>query len=368
MVTFLWPAMLLLLAALPVGVVGYLAIARRRRRQAALHGIPIAGSDGGVGRRSRIRRQVVGAYTITGLAILLLALARPEGVVSLPRVEGTIILAFDVSGSMAATDAPSDGRAAGQSGAATGQLGAPSGRPGAGLAAADRMEAAKALARSIVDQQPAAIRIGVVAFSDSAFSTQVPTAERSDVLAAIERLSPERGTSLGRGILTSIDVIETALGRGPQPDFYSNRSPAPTSSPTPVAEGTYVPAIIVMFTDGENNQAPDPLEAARVAADRGIRIHSVGVGTVAGTTLEVEGFIVHSALDESLLRAVGELTDGSYVPADDPGGLDRIDDEVGSALVVRPETIELTSLVAGLGLAVVLVGGIASLLWFGRYP
>jgi Ca-activated chloride channel family protein len=342
--TFLWPAMLLLLLAHPVGIAAYVWVGRRRRRRAAGYGLPLAAPGSAGGRRVVLRQRVTAAYTIAGLAILGLALARPEGVVSLPRVEGTVVLAFDVSGSMAATDAPGEGTA------------------GA------RMAAAKAIAKGFVERQPRSIRLGVVAFSDGAFSTQVPTDERTAVLAAIERLTPERGTSLGRGILTSVDVIETALGRGPQPDFYSDRSPDPSPSPTPVPDGTYAPAVIVLFTDGENTQAPDPLEAAQVAADRGIKVFAVGVGSAAGTTLEVEGFVVHSALDEALLRAVAERTDGGYFAADDQAGLAAVYDSVGTGLVVRPEAIELTSLVAGLGLAVLVIGGLASLAWFGRYP
>jgi Ca-activated chloride channel family protein len=249
-----------------------------------------------------------------------------------------VILSFDVSGSMAATDLEPT-----------------------------RMEAAKVAALKFVEKQPTSVLIGVVAFSDGAFSVQVPTNDQALVIAAIDRLSPERGTSLGRGILTSLTTIAAAEA-DPAEGYYSNRSPEPTPEPTPVPDGVHAPAAIVLLTDGENNQAPDPVEAAQVAADRGVRIFTVGIGSVEGTTLEVEGFKVHSRLDEPVLRQVSEMTDGAYFAADDPDELSAIYDRIDTKLVTKPEPMEVTSLFAGVGLLVLLVGGVASLAWLGRLP
>jgi Ca-activated chloride channel family protein len=346
--------MLLFMAAIPLGALAYAAIERRRRRRAVAYGIPIGRSDVAAG-RTALRRRVAAAYTTAGLAILVLALARPEAVVSLPRVEGTVILSFDVSGSMAATDVTPDDASAGPS-------------DGPAVEATDRMAVAKAAARAFVDGRPPSVRIGVVAFSDGAFSTQVPTVDEAQVTAAIDRLTPERGTSLGRGILTSLTAIEAADGGGPAVEYYTSRSPEPTPSPTPLPDGTHAPAAIVLFSDGENNQAPEPIEAAQAAADRGVRIYTVGVGSPDGATLEVDGFLVHSRLDEALLRAVAETTGGSYLTGADFAGLALVYDEIRTQLVVRPESMEVTSLLAGLGIAVLLIGGVASLAWFGRLP
>jgi Ca-activated chloride channel family protein len=331
--------MLLLVLAVPIGAALYLVRERRRRRRVVAFGVvPVAASGDVSGRPGGIRRRIPAVLMLVGVTILVLAVARPQSVVSLPRVEGTVILSFDVSGSMAADDM-----------------------------APTRMEAAKTAARQFAERQPPSVLIGVVAFSDSGFSIQVPTADQTLVLAAINRLAPERGTSIARGILTSLTTI-AAADADPNAGYYSNRSPEPTPDPTPVPDGTHVPATIVLLTDGENNQSPDPLVAAATAADRGVRIFTVGVGSAAGTTLEVEGFKVHSRLNESMLRQISELTDGAYYAADNPDELNAVYDSLDTRLVVRPVEMEVTSLFAGAGVLVLLLGGLASLVWLGRLP
>ncbi len=133
-------------------------------------------------------------------------------------------------------------------------------------------------------------------------------------------------------------------------------------------KGTYTPAAIVLLTDGESNIPPNPLAAAQVAADRGVRIYTVGIGSAAGTTLHIEGFNVHTRLDEATLRQISQLTDGAYYNAEDEQDLRAIYENLGSQLVVKPERTEVTSLFAGAGLLVLLLGGACSLLWFGRLP
>jgi Ca-activated chloride channel family protein len=203
---------------------------------------------GGPAGPRRVRQRLPGALLIAGFGILALAMGRPQGVISLPRLEGTVILAFDVSGSMAATDFQPT-----------------------------RMEAAKVAAREFVARQPTGVVIGVVAFSDGGLSIQAPTSDHDSILAAIGRLAPERGTSLGQGILTALQVIDIAE-HPPDTNFYSSRTPPPTPEPTPVPAGVFAPATIVLLTDGEHNVDPDPLEVAVVAAQRGVRIHAIGIG------------------------------------------------------------------------------------------
>jgi Ca-activated chloride channel family protein len=330
--------MLLLLLTIPVGVALYRVRERRRRQRIVTYGLPADAARQPGGGRMALRRRIPAAYFLVGLTLLVVSLARPQAVVSVPRVEGTVILSFDVSGSMAATDLEPT-----------------------------RMEAAKAAARAFVERQPTTIRIGVVAFSDSGFSIQVPTNDQAQVLAAINRLAPERGTSIARGILASLTTI-AAADLDPAAGFYSNRSPAPTPEPTPVPDGTYAPAVIVLLTDGENNQSPDPLAAAQSAADRGVRIDTVGIGTAAGTTLEVEGFMVHSQLDEPMLREISRITDGAYYGAENPAELSAIYEGIDTRLVIRPEPMEVTSLFAGVGVLVLLIGSVTSLLWLRRLP
>jgi Ca-activated chloride channel family protein len=244
-------------------------------------------------------------------------------------VEGTVILAFDVSGSMAAEDLQPN-----------------------------RMEAAKEAALSFVQRQPASVLVGVVAFSDTGFSVQPPTDDQSAVLAAISRLKPERGTSLGQGIIASLNAI--AMDAGGAPIELTETPELP--------QGNYPSAIIVLLTDGENNEPPSPLEAARAAHDLGVRIFTVGIGSAAGAPLEVEGFTIHTRLDEAMLQQIARSTQGKYFNAETEADLREIYEDIRPELVVKPESMEVTSIFAGLGIVILLVGSALSLLWFGRVP
>jgi Ca-activated chloride channel family protein len=342
--TFIWPVMLLLLLFVPLFVAIYLRLQRRRLRIAASFGstssLPRPGRRTPAGGRG-LRRHFPAVFFLAGLTILILALARPQAVVNLPRVEGTVILAFDVSGSMAADDLQPT-----------------------------RMDAAKAAAREFVQRQPASVQVGVVAFSEGGLSVQAPTSEQEAILAAIDRLSPQRGTSLGQGILASLNTIFASKNLepgSPDPDDRGASS-APTPTPTPVPEGTYTSAVIVLLTDGENNAPPDPLAAAQAAADRGVRIHTIGIGSPAGTTLHVNGFTVHTQLNEAMLQQIALLTDGQYYNAATEAQLDSIYQNLTPELVVKPEYMEVTSLFAGASILILLIGGAFSLAWFSRLP
>lgn len=339
--SFIWPIMLVLLILVPLFAALYLWLQRRRRRfvtNFAQLGLTPSNARPQAGKR----RHLPPALFLLGLSILLIAIARPQTVISLPRIEGTIILAFDESGSMAADDL----------------------KP-------TRMEAAKAAARSFIEKQPNSVQIGVVAFSDSGFAVQVPTNEPEAILTTINRLTPQRGTSLANGILTSLNTIEVSTKPDPAVDgsgLYTNLTPTPPATPTPLPKGTYTPAIIILLTDGENNTSPDPMEAAQTAADRGVRIFTIGVGSAAGVALKINGFNVHTQLDEELLQQISQLTDGAYYAAADEESLRGVYDIIGSQLVIRPEKTEVTSLLAGAGLLVLLIGSAFSLRWFGRAP
>ena len=328
---FIWPLMLLCLVLLPVAVALYVRALRRRRRAIARHGgfgaLQMAGQP--LGRR----RHIPSALFLAGLAVLLVALARPQAVVSLPRVEGTVVLAFDVSGSMAATDV-----------------------------APTRMEAAKAAARDFVQRQPPGVLIGVVAFSEGGLAVQVPTSDQDLILAAINRLTPQRGTSLGQGILAALNTLAADAGEAPR--RYSTRGP----TPTPVPKGTEAPASIVVLTDGENNAPPAPQEAAQRAAERGVRVYTIGLGSPTGATLTINGFTIHTQLDEAMLQSVAQISGGTYFNATNAEALKTIYDNLDLRLVVKSEELEVTSLVAGAGTLVLLCGAACSMLWLGRVP
>jgi Ca-activated chloride channel family protein len=334
--SFNWPAMLLLLLLVPLSVVLYTRMQQRRRRLVARVG-SLGLAQEGAGRQLGSRRHIPPALFLIGLMLLTLALARPETVVSLPRVQGTVILAFDVSGSMAADDFDPT-----------------------------RMEAAKAAARGFVEQQPPSVLIGVVAFSDSGFAVQPPTNDQEAILSTINRLTPQSGTSLANGILASLNTINADAKTAPR--RYSNLTPVPTPRPTPPPEGSYAPVVIVLLTDGENNQSPDPIAAAEAADVLGVRIHTVGIGSAAGTTLPIDGFMVHTQLNEAMLKQISEISDGTYYSAENEEDLHEIYSNLNPQLTIKAEKMEVTSVFAGASILVFLIGGTSSLLWFGRFP
>jgi Ca-activated chloride channel family protein len=352
--TFIWPVMLLSLILIPLFVALFFWLQRRRNKIVSKYGSlgfmqgSAPGSPAPVGaprvsgersvKRVGMRRYVPPILFLAGLAILLIALARPQMMVRLPRVEGTVILAFDVSGSMAAEDL----------------------KP-------TRMEAAKIAAKDFVEHLPVSVQIGVVAFSENGFAVQPPTYEKDLILSTIDRLSPQRGTSLGNGILASLKTIETDF-RQDGPLQLSEKTPEATATPTPVPQGFHQPAVIVLLTDGENNSSPNPFDAAQASLDRGVRIYTIGIGSAAGTELKVNGFTVFTQLDEEMLEQIAQLTGGVYYNAQNEQDLYSIYDNLDPQLVIKAEKMEMTSIFAGASIAILVVGGIISLLWFSRLP
>jgi Ca-activated chloride channel family protein len=291
-----------------------------------------------VGSGLGFRRHVPATIFLSGITILLFSLARPQATVSVPKIEGTVMLTFDVSGSMAAEDLQPT-----------------------------RMEAAKEAARQFVQQQPSGISIGVVVFSDGGISVQPPTDNREETFTTIDRLVPRRGTSIGNGILVALNTIAVDAGDDPILST-SDLSQDPAVAPVEAPQGWYPSAVVVLFTDGENNQEPDPALAAELAADLGVRVYTVGVGTPTGTTIEVEGMTVHTSLDEAILQFISAETGGVYYNAGNENELDRIYGDLEPQLSIKPEEMEMTSIFAGLGMLVFLIGGMLSLLWFGHVP
>jgi Ca-activated chloride channel family protein len=330
--SFIWPTMLLSLLLIPLFVWLYLWMQQQRKRFAANYS-SLGLVQEAAGSRPGLRRHIPPVLFLTGLTLLLFALARPEMVVSLPRVEGTVILAFDVSNSMNADDLEPT-----------------------------RMEAAKVAARAFVENQPPTILIGVVAFSSGGLVVQPPTDDQAAVLATIDRLSPQGGTSLGQGIFSSLNAIAgkaTATEEAPR----GGNVGAETDQ-----IGHFPSAVVVLLSDGENTEPPDPLEIAQVAADAGVRIFPVGIGSPEGAVVEVDGFNIVTQLNERSLQQIADLTNGSYYNAEDEESLREIYKTIDLQLTVRAEKMEVTSIVAGVSTLLFLAGGALSLFWFGRVP
>ena len=248
---------------------------------------------------------------------------------ALPQREGTVILAFDVSNSMQADDLEPT-----------------------------RIEAAKAAATAFAERQPSTIRIGVVAFGDSAVTVLRPTKVKEDVVAAIRRLAVSGGTSLGQGLFTSLSTI---AGKPLQID-----ESALESDSGEVDIGFFGSSAIVLLSDGENTSRPDPLQLAEVASSAGVRVHAIGIGTPEGTVVEVDGFNVATALDEEQLTQIADVTDGSYQRAGDAATLEQIYESVDLKLASVEREREITALFAAAGGLLLALGSLLSIAWFGR--
>ena len=341
--SFIWSSLLILLLCVPL--LAYLYVRLQRRRRAALAQFGSLGTlrDSSGQGASRLG-QLPAFLFLSGTTILILSLARPQATLSLPKREGTVILTFDVSGSMSADDIEPT-----------------------------RMEAAKAAARDFVQHQPGNIRLGMVAFSDGGITVQAPTNNREETIAAIERLVPRRGTSIGNGILVALNTI--AVDAGDEGFLSTNNLPNP-SQPLPgsapqtnqILQGWYPSAVIVLLTDGENNQEPDPVVVTDLAVDLGVRIYTIGIGSPEGTTITVDGFTVFSQLNESVLQSIAETSGGEYYSAASEEELRKIYSDIEPLLTIKKEEIEITSIFSGAGMILFLIGGLVSLIWFGRVP
>jgi Ca-activated chloride channel family protein len=336
--SFIWPALLWSLFAIPLFVLLYMRVQRRRKQYAVRFGSLGLVHQASGGGRVGSRRHIPALLFLAGLIVLFLALGRPQMVIGLPKVEGIVILAFDVSGSMSAEDFEPT-----------------------------RMEAAKAVAKDFVARQPTTVRVGIVAFSDSGFSVQLPTNDQASILAAIDRLQPQRGTSVANGIIVSLNTIANVTGQ--EPILGVNDDPsAVEEQPAPVQVSPEDSAVIVLLTDGENNMDPDPLVAAEFAAERNVPVHTIAIGSVEGTILEVNGFTVHTKVDEATLQQIAEITEGQYFNAETEEDLQTIYENIEPQFRINDEETEVTAVFAGLGILILLFGGMLSLLWFSHIP
>ena len=345
--SFLWPEALWLLLLLPLLVAAYLWLLARRKkfalRYASLGLVKEALGGGG-----RWRRHLPPLLFLLALATMILAVARPHATVTLPTQQETIILAMDVSGSMRAKDVEPN-----------------------------RLEASQSAARAFVAQLPPKTRIGVVAFAGTASLVQPPTLSREDVLAAIDRFHLQRGTATGSAILVSLDALfpdagidvsgviygEESRHRGRSLDD-SRKPPAPEF--TPVPPGSYASAAIILLTDGQRTTGPDPLKAARMAADRGVRVYTVGVGTVEGEVIGFEGWSFRARLDEETLKKVASMTLGEYFHAGSALDLKKVYETLNSRLVFEKKQTEVTALFAAAAALLTLAAAGLSMLWFNR--
>lgn len=342
---FLWPHYLWLLLALPLLVALYLWILRRKQ-QAAVRYASLSIVREAMGTGSMWRRHLPPALLLVSLAFMLVASARPTAVVSLPSLNQTIILAMDVSGSMRATDVQPN-----------------------------RLVAAQNAAKAFIQDLPRDVKVGIVAFAGSAQVAQQPTTNHEDLVTAIDRFQLQRATATGNAIVISLATLfpdegielQALQGGRDRPLGQSLDQPKKERKEfTPVAPGSYPSAAIIMLTDGQRTTGVDPMEAAKIAADRGVRVYTVGVGTVDGETIGFEGWSMRVRLDEETLKAIATKTAAEYFYAGTAQDLKKVYQTLSSRLTLEKKETEVSALfaLAAAGLACVAAG--LSLLWFHR--
>jgi Ca-activated chloride channel homolog len=342
---FLWPHLLWLLLAVPAAVTAYVLLMHKKRK-AALRYASLTLIKDAHGAGHRFRRHVPPFLFLTALTLMLIAIARPAAVVTLPSAHETVILAMDVSGSMRATDV----------------------KP-------SRIVAAQEAARGFVADQPTTTRIGVVSFAATASVVQSPTHSREDILGAIERFQLQRGTAIGSGILVSLKTIFPDAEFDLR-SFNPRREAAKAAAMDPAgsaakqaakaAPGSYASAAIILLTDGQTTTGPDPIEAARMAADRGVRVYTVGVGTTSGEIIGAEGWSMRVRLDEESLRTIANVTRAEYFYAGNAVDLQKIYKSLNTKLFFEQKETEVTALFAATAAALALLSAMLSLLWFNR--
>jgi len=343
--TFLWPELLWLLVAVPA-LIGLYVLLLRRKKQQVLRYASLGMVRDAMGAGQRFRRHVPPLLFLLALIVLIVAIARPTATITLPSQHETIILAMDVSGSMRAADVEPN-----------------------------RIGAAQAAARAFVGDQPASARIGVVSFAATASVVQPPTRNREDILAAIDRFQLQRGTAVGSGILVSLkmifpDVEFDLRGSNPRDDPrgvpLDKAGASGKAAPKTVPPGSYTSAAIILLTDGQTTTGPNPIEAARMAADRGVRVFTVGIGTPNGEILGSEGWSMRVRLDEESLKTIANVTHGEYFYASNAMDLKKVYESLNTRLALETRQTEVTALLAAAAAVITLLAAFLSMLWFNR--
>ncbi|AOS80097.1 MULTISPECIES: VWA domain-containing protein [Hydrogenophaga] len=349
-VTFLWPQLLWLLLALPLLVLLYVWLLRRRKRT-ALRYANLSIVREALGKGPGWRRHVPPVLMLLSLAAMLLAAARPMASITLPSTQQTIILAMDVSGSMRAEDVQPN-----------------------------RLVASQNAAKAFLAELPRHVKVGIVAFAGSAQVVQPVTLSREDLVTAIDKFQLQRATAIGSAIVVSlselfpdqrISLTDMTYSRNTDPFAPRGRSldqPRNTEEKAfqPVEPGSYGSAAIILLTDGQRTTGVDTAEAAKMAADRGVRVYTVGVGTVEGEVIGFEGWSMRVRLDEDTLKDVARTTKAEYFYAGTAENLKQIYQSLSSRLTVEKKETELSGLLALAAAALAIVAAALSLAWFNR--
>ncbi|HMQ53903.1 MAG TPA: VWA domain-containing protein [Anaerolineae bacterium] len=344
--SLLWPGFLVLLGLIPALVAAYVWVLRRRRRFAVRYSSLMLVRQA-LPHRSWLRQHLPFVLFLLALIGLIMALARPVTIVSVPTGRANIILAMDVSRSMCSNDI-----------------------------APNRLVAAQAAALSFVESQEANTYIGLVAFAGFAELILPPTTDTEVLGDAINSLTTGRRTAIGSAILEALDAIAEIDGSVAP----VSTSATPGLAPTPVPAGAYAPSIIVLLTDGASNRGPWPLDAAQQAVDRGVRIYTIGFGTDSGGMMECgptldpfgggEGQFwggggggFRREIDEETLIQIAEMTGGDYYAPESADELQGVFRDLPTYLITRHETMEISVAFTAIGALLAGLAVVFSLLW-----
>ncbi|MGH6827468.1 MAG: VWA domain-containing protein [Rhizomicrobium sp.] len=355
---FLWPGLLWALLLIPLAVALYILILSRRRKS-ALRFANVAMVKEVLGRVGW-RRHVPPLLMLAALALLLIAIARPTAILTLPSSRATVMLAMDVSGSMRATDA----------------------KP-------TRLAAAQAAAKQYIKSQPGDVSIGIVAFAATAFLVQSPTTDHAALGQAVDRFELQRGTAVGSGILVALSTLfphddfpissfdggygeRNRGGFGGRFNRFRGRALGERSAEAPkkphvkVAPGSYKNAVIILLTDGQTNAGYDPVRAANIASQYGVKVYTVGFGTTRGSIVKFGGFSMRTQLDDKALKKIADTTLGRYFHAGSAQELKQVYGLLSRELVMETRQMEISSFFAAAAALLMLAAAGLSLRWFSR--
>jgi Ca-activated chloride channel family protein len=356
--TFIWPFMLWLLALLPVLVLLYILVLRRKKR-GAVRFANLAMVKAAMGTSLGWRRHVPPALFLIALAVLIVATARPAAEITLNAARSTVILAMDISGSMGAEDV-----------------------------LPNRLVASQEAAKRFIADQPSSVEIGIVAFASVALLVQSPTTDREPLYAAIDNFELRRGTAVGSGILTSLRTIfpdvnfyrGIAGGEGGlmNPGLSMGSSPTDNTDPfivrdteerlqyTPVEPGSYDNAIIILLTDGATTAGPSPVAAGELAADFGVRVFTVAFGSKEGSVINFAGRRMRAEIDTPTLQQISKDTAGEFFEASSADELARVYSTMSTKFIGEKSLAEIAFIFAGIGALISMFAASLSLWWFGR--
>jgi len=344
---FLWPEMLWLLLLIIPLIGAYVIVLKRRKRTALRYASLLLVRDS-IGAGQKLRRHIPPTLFALALVAAIVALARPTASVVLPAQYMTIAMAMDVSLSMRATDVEPN-----------------------------RLAAAQNAAKAFIEELPANVRVGIVSFAGTAAVVQTPTESKADMLAAIDRFQLQRATATGSGLILALGMLFPDDGLDVESVSMSLRpSGVPIDRPRnvddnrpprePVAPGSFTSGVIILLSDGRRTTGPDPVQIAKMAADRGVRVYTVGFGTLQGTTIGFEDYQIYVRLDEETLKAIAKITGGEYFHAGTAADLRTVYSNLNTRLAMERQQTEIGALASGIAAGFALLAAVLSVWWFYR--